>query len=63
MSASPPTCARWNATGRSPDAELVDGLKLIERGIGDMTERLAAADLDQLQTRGRYLEMKYKDEA
>ena len=49
--------------GRSPDAELVDGLKLIERGIGDMTERLAAADLDQLQTRGRYLEMKYKDEA
>ena len=49
--------------GRSPDAELVDGLKLIERGIGDMTERLAASDLDQLQTRGRYLELKYKDDA
>ncbi|MDB5694657.1 MAG: hypothetical protein JWN21_200 [Sphingomonas bacterium] len=49
--------------GRTPDAELVDGLKLIERGIGDMTERLAAADLDQLQTRGRYLEMKYRDDA
>lgn len=46
--------------GRSPDAELVDGLKLIERSIGEMTERLAAADLDQLQTRGRYLELKYK---
>ena len=48
--------------GRSPDAELVDGLKLIEREIADMTQRLAAGDLDQLQTRGRYLEMKYKDE-
>ena len=48
--------------GRSPDAELVDGLKLIEREIADMTTRLAAGDLDQLQTRGRYLEMKYKDE-
>ena len=48
--------------GRTPDAELVDGLKLIEREIGDMTQRLAATDLDQLQTRGRYLELKYKDE-
>lgn len=46
--------------GRSPDRELVDGLKLIEQEIGAMTERLAAADLDQLQTRGRYLELKYK---
>lgn len=48
--------------GRSPDAELVDGLKLIEREIADMTQRLAAGDLDQLQTRGRFLEMKYKDD-
>jgi hypothetical protein len=49
--------------GRSPDRELVDGLKLIEQEIGDMTQRLAASDLDQLQTRGRYLELKYKGEA
>lgn len=47
--------------GRSPDTELVDGLKLIDREIGEMTGRLAASDLDQLQTRGRYLELKYKD--
>ena len=46
--------------GRTPDAELVDGLKLIEQEIGELTERLAASDLDQLQTRGRYLEMRYK---
>lgn len=49
--------------GRTPDMELVDGLRLIEQEIGDMTQRLAAADLDQLQTRGRFLELRYKDEA
>ena len=58
----PVTLRAQERNGRSPDAELVDGLKLIEREIGDMTQRLAAADLDQLQTRGRYLELKYKDE-
>ena len=47
--------------GRSPDAELVDGLKLIEQEIGEMTARLAQNDLDNLSTRGRFLEMKYKD--
>ena len=49
--------------GRTPDTELVDGLKLIEQEIGDMTQRLAAGDLDQLSTRGRFLEMKYRDES
>ena len=47
--------------GRSPDTELVDGLKLIEQEIGEMTARLAQSDLDNLSTRGRFLEMKYKD--
>ncbi|QCB40906.1 hypothetical protein E5673_00580 [Sphingomonas sp. PAMC26645] len=47
--------------GRTPDAELVDGLKLIEQEIGEMTARLAQSDLDNLSTRGRFLEMKYKD--
>ena len=47
--------------GRTPDAELVDGLKLIEQEIGEMTARLAQGDLDNLSTRGRFLEMKYKD--
>jgi len=47
--------------GRTPDGELVSGLQLIEREIAQMTERLAQGDLDSLQTRGRYLEMKYRD--
>lgn len=45
--------------GRTPDAELTDGLSLIERQIADMTERLAQDDLDSLATRRRYLETKY----
>ena len=32
---------------------------MIEREIAAMTERLAQGDLDSLQTRGRYLELKY----
>ncbi|WP_425230634.1 hypothetical protein [Sphingomonas sp.] len=58
----PPTLRGVDRNGRTPDAELVDGLTLIEQEIGDMTQRLAAGDLDQLSTRGRYLEMRYKDE-
>jgi hypothetical protein len=47
--------------GRTPDAELVAGLRLIEQEIADMTARLAQSDLDSLQTRGRFLEIKYQD--
>lgn len=48
--------------GRTPDKQLVDGLKLIDQEIALITERLAQGNLDSLQTRGRYLEMKYRDE-
>ena len=48
--------------GRTPDAELVAGLSLIEQEIGEMTQRLAQDDLDTLATRGRFLEMNYRDE-
>ena len=57
----PPTLRTTPRNGRTPDAELVDGLKLIEQEIGEMTARLAQSDLDNLSTRGRFLEMKYKD--
>jgi len=58
----PTTLRGVERNGKTPDAELVDGLKLIEQEIGDMTARLAQGDLDSLQTRGRYLEMKYRGE-
>ena len=57
----PPTLRATPRNGKTPDAELVDGLKLIEQEIGDMTQRLAQSDLDALATRGRFLELKYKD--
>lgn len=56
----PPSLRTTERNGRTPDAELVLGLKVIEQEIADMTARLAQGDLDSLSTRGRYLEMKYK---
>ncbi|MBS0285017.1 MAG: hypothetical protein JSS15_11420 [Proteobacteria bacterium] len=46
--------------GKTPDRQLVEGLELIEREIGQMSEELAQGDLDSLATRGRYLEIKYR---
>lgn len=48
--------------GKTPDQQLVDGLALIEREIGEMSEQLAQGDLDALATRGRFLEIKYADD-
>lgn len=46
--------------GRTPDAQLVDGLKLIDRQIGAVSESLAQGDLDSLATRERFLQIKYQ---
>jgi hypothetical protein len=59
----PEPLRRVERNGKTPDAELVAGLRLIEQEIADMTVRLAQGDLDSLATRGRYLEIKYRDEA
>jgi hypothetical protein len=45
--------------GRVPDAQLVEGLSVIEQEIGTMTEQLASGDLDKLAAHNRYLEVKY----
>lgn len=49
--------------GKTPDAQLVDGLKVIDAQLAEMSEQLAQGDLDNLATRGRFLELKYNDEA
>ena len=49
--------------GKSPDAQLADGLRLIDEEIGDMSAQIAQGDLDSLETRGRFLEIKYRDES
>jgi hypothetical protein len=46
--------------GKTPDAQLLDGLKLIDKEIGEMSEQLAQGTLDTLETRGRFLEIKYR---
>jgi hypothetical protein len=45
--------------GKSPDQQLVDGLKLIDREIETMTGQISRGELDKLATRGRFLELKY----
>lgn len=45
--------------GKSPDQQLVDGLKLIDREIEIMTGQIALGELDKLATKSRYLEIKY----
>lgn len=56
----PPTLRGVPRNGKTPDAQLLDGLKLIEQEIGEMTADLAQGDLDSLATRGRFLEIKYR---
>jgi hypothetical protein len=48
--------------GLSPDQQLAQGLQLIDTEIAEMTEQLAQGDIDNLATRGRYLQIKYRDE-
>jgi len=48
---------------QGPDAQLVEGLRLVESELGRMTEQLASGHLDKLATQGKYLELKYRTEA
>ena len=49
-------------TGRSADAQLLDGLTVIDGEVARMTEQLARGALDEVATQGRYLELKYRGE-
>jgi hypothetical protein len=49
--------------GKTPDAQLAEGLKLIDEEIGEMSAQLAEGDLNLLATRGRFLEIKYRDDS
>ena len=45
---------------QGPDAQLVEGLRLVESELGRMTEELASGNLDKLATQRKYLELKYR---
>lgn len=55
----PPTLRNQPRNGRVPDAQLVEGLSVIEQEIATMTQQLASGDLDNLAAHNRFLEMKY----
>ncbi|MCF8709967.1 hypothetical protein [Rhizorhapis sp. SPR117] len=57
----PETLRRQERNGRVPDTQLVEGLEVIDREIGSMTESLATGDLDKLSTHNRFLELKYRE--
>ena len=58
----PPALRSVARNGKSPDAQLADSLRLIDEEIGEMSEHIAQGDLDSLATRGRFLEIKYRDQ-
>ena len=58
----PEPLRRVERNGRTPDQQLVDGLKIIDTEIAAMTQQLAQGDLDSLATRERYLQIKYQGE-
>jgi hypothetical protein len=45
---------------QGPDAQLVEGLRVVEGELARMTAQLASGDLDKLATQGKYLELKYR---
>ena len=47
---------------QGPDAQLVEGLRVVESELARMTAQLASGDLDKLATQGKYLELKYRGE-
>jgi len=49
--------------GKTPDAQLAEGLQLIDQEISQMSAQLAEGDLNLLATRGRFLEIKYRDDS
>ena len=55
----PDSLKRKEHGGKTPEQQLVDGLKLIDREIETMTGQISRGELDKLATRGRYLELKY----
>lgn len=58
----PQTLRTVPRNGKTPDAQLADGLKLIDTELAQLSEQLAQGDLDTLATRGRFLELKYQGE-
>lgn len=58
--AVPPSLRAQPRNGQTPDAQLIEGLKVIDGQLAELSEQLAQGDLDNLATRGRYLQIRYQ---
>jgi hypothetical protein len=58
----PATLRSVPRNGRTPDEQLADGLRVIEGEIAEMSATLAQGNLDQLATRERYLQIRYRED-
>ena len=47
-------------SGKTPDEQLTDGLKLIDSELDEVTRNIAAGDLHKLATQDKFLELKYR---
>jgi hypothetical protein len=59
----PETLRRQDNAGKTPEQQLIDGLKVIDREIETMTGQISRGELDKLATRDRYLETRYDGES
>lgn len=57
----PEPMRRQERNGRVPDRQLVEGLGVIEREIGEISEKLASGNLDSFAIQNRFLELKYQE--
>lgn len=55
----PEPLRRQDNGGKTPEQQLVDGLKRIDLEIETMTSQIARGELDKLATRERFLEIRY----
>ena len=56
----PASMRREERGGQTPEGQLIDGLKTIEREIAHATRNIAEGDVDQLAIRNRFLQLKYQ---
>jgi hypothetical protein len=55
----PESLKRKENSGKTPEQQLIDGLKVIDREIEAMTGQISRGELDKLATRERFLEIRY----
>ena len=55
----PEPLKRTEHGGKTPEQQLIDGLKVIDREIEAMTGQISRGELDKLATRERFLEIRY----